>query len=178
VKTETLVGYAEEYGLDVLIETGLDRGRGSGMGYGFGHYIVLDYGKENVAAAQAAGFDARLGDSGLLMSDALAVLDGPALFWLDAHGIDCHSRQVISAEEFPGWEKMPLLRELEAIAGWDYAEDSVVLIDDMPAMAYWVSVGSGGGPDWRAFDAFLDGLFVRWERELRDGILRLTPEVP
>jgi hypothetical protein len=177
VKTAMLAKYAEDYGLDVLIETGLDRGRGSGMFVDVERYIALDYNEDNVTRARGRGFDARHGDSGKLMAEVLNEVDEPALFWLDAHGIDCHSEQVISAAEFPGWEKLPLLRELEAIAAWPHAAKSVVLIDDMPLMAYWVSVGQGGGEafSWLPFNTFLDGLDVRWDWDLRDRILRLTP---
>lgn len=175
MKTATLQDYLARYNLDTLIETGLDRGRGSGMGVQVGRYIALDYRQENVDAAIARGFDARCGDSGELMADLLTEIDGPALFWLDAHGIDCHEQQEISVAAFPGWDKIPLLQELSAIDKWEHGAASVVFVDDMPAMAQWVGVGKSALVSAEPFYAFLRALNCRWEQELAAGILRLTP---
>ncbi len=175
MKTTTLSAYARAYGLNVLVETGLDQGRGSGMDVNISRYVAIDYQQANVDMARASGFDARCGDSSSLLSAVLAELNESALIWLDAHGLDCGSQHPVLSEHFPGWELLPLLDELRAVAAWPYGLTSVVLIDDMPVIAQWVGVGLTGEPTTAAFESFLDHLEMPWYRFLHDGILRLTP---
>jgi hypothetical protein len=61
------------------------------------------------------------GDSGIKLSEAIRLVEGPALYWLDAH----YSRGVTAR----GDKETPILKELSIIAARDQAGD-VILIDD------------------------------------------------
>ena len=165
-----LDAYGYRYKLDALVETGLDNGEGSGMLAGFATYIGIEWNERFVNRARKAGFDARYGNSAVVLPQVLQELAAPALFFLDAHGLDCNTEHPTGS--FPGWERLPLLDELRAIATWEHAARSVVLIDDMPVIGEWVDLGLDGEG---TFESFLDELPVRWRRELVNGMLALTP---
>jgi hypothetical protein len=61
------------------------------------------------------------GDSGLKLSEAIRLVEGPALYWLDAH----YSRGVTARGE----KETPILKELSVIAARRQVGD-VILIDD------------------------------------------------
>lgn len=162
-KLLALADYRDRYGLKTMVETGLYLGRGSGMSLNFPRYIVIDQDQSNCDSARAAGFDARCGDSGDLLPGVLAELDGPALIWLDAHGV---------ADDFPGFPDFPLFRELVAIADDPYAH--VVLIDDIEMMKGGSESPLVGASTLTELQVTVDR-YGLWDREETDEIMRLTP---
>lgn len=163
-KWPLLEEYRHRHQLDTLVETGIGPGGyGSGMLCGFPTYIVIDCQPGNVALAKAKGFDARLGDSAELLPGVLEEIDGPALFWLDAH------KGFTDPEE---WPEFPTVRELEALAA--DPRPHVILIDDLWQMTPDSWSPMKGALPLDEFRAFVDGL-GRWVREDRDEIMRLVP---
>lgn len=157
----------DEHRINYLIETGLYLGQGSGMKVSAPNYVAIDCQAENVRIATANGYDVRHGDSAHLLGSVLAELDGPAVVWLDAHGI---------ADDFTeGTEfcPFPLEAELKAIATAEY--DHVVAIDDMDMMgeeSWQPLTGSRSAAD---IENYVDGLGC-WRRRREHGtILVLEP---
>lgn len=124
-KPGILAEYAERYGLEVAIETGLWHGHGTVEKLPADvcpERIAIDISEDNCALAEPNYTYTYCGDSGQLLRLVLVMIDRPALFWLDAHWV----------EEFDGQTEnpCPLLEELRAISKWEHAAASVVLIDD------------------------------------------------
>lgn len=162
-KADVLTEYATRYPRRVLIETGLCDGMGTGMridrvALGIERYIVLDIDPDQCLQAHAATLT-MAGDSGLNMPNALALVDMPAIFWLDAH----FNTEAGDVQQ----ERMcPLLDELTAIRAWPHAAVSVVLIDDVRLF---------GQPGWPSDEEITALLWPMWFAEDEDDILRLTP---
>lgn len=126
VKSRTVAEYARRFGRRVLVETGTYLGA---MVVDTRHVFDKIYSIEldprlNAHArrlfASDPGVDLRLGDSALLLPELLRELDGPALFWLDAHdsgGLTARGRL-----------ETPVREELKLIL--TAAVDPVVLVDD------------------------------------------------
>jgi hypothetical protein len=66
------------------------------------------------------------GDSGELLEGVLAGVHEPALFWLDGHFSGVYE----GVQTARGRDDTPLRRELDTIAAWPHAPESVILIDD------------------------------------------------
>lgn len=119
-KRSLLAETAKQYNLKTFVETGTCEG--DTLEYlkdKFDLLISVELDKELAQKAKERFYgDTRVwpmqGDSGLFMPDLLNLFDGPALFWLDAHG--------------PNW-KGPIVQELESIFATD--KKGVILIDDM-----------------------------------------------
>ena len=165
-KVELIGRYLDDSGLRVMVETGLYGGGGSGMNFTarLDLYVIVDKDEENCRIARD-NYPPPLttvlcGDSGVLMPRVLADLQGPALFWLDAHlVVDIDETEAL--DEWP----CPLLAELDALNGWLYAPESTVLIDDVRLF------GSYGWPARSQVLASLDA----WTVEDRDDVIRCTP---
>jgi len=127
VKEAVVREYARRYRLRTLVETGTYLGDMVAAVRGdldVIHTIELDQALYERAKHRFAG-DPRVhvhqGDSGKLLAQIVGQLEGPALFWLDAH----HSGGVTALGE----SETPILEELEHVLA---AADKrhVVLIDD------------------------------------------------
>lgn len=170
-KVLLLAEYLDAWGLRTLVETGLYLGGGSGFGVldRLERYVVIDAQMDNCrdASRHLADLGAwtplwgvHCGDSARVLPAQLPLLDGPALFWLDAHAI--------SADEgLPGF---PLVRELEAVASWEHGPRSVVLVDDLRMM----DGGLDGSPGLDWIRGYADSCEL-WDRAERDDVMRLTP---
>ncbi len=167
-KINLLVDYGQRYDLDTLIETGLYNGNGSGMhSDAFRRYEIIDCQAENVRSARERGYRCWYGDSGELLPTLLGTLDGPALFWLDAHAIQ---------DDDSAWPDFPLQRELQAVAAWPpHGANSVVLIDDLWMFGPDSSQPLRGAPHLDALRSQVNELDL-WQVEEADEIMRLTPK--
>jgi hypothetical protein len=126
VKLAILREYRERFGLDTMVETGTYLGDTvAALRDDFRSIITIEL-DHALAAAATRRFrdDPRVevlqGDSGLLLPRVLGRLQGPALFWLDAH---------YSGGVTAGAEANPIVRELRSVLIHDIP-GHVILIDD------------------------------------------------
>lgn len=127
VKREIIRGYARDYGLDILVETGTyyaDTVRGLRKDFRRIYSIELDEHLHAMAVARCkrqANAVLLQGDSGERIVDVIAQLTDPALFWLDAH--------YSAGETARGDVDTPIHAELIAVLGDE--RPHVILVDDM-----------------------------------------------
>lgn len=159
-KAALITNYFRRYRPAYVIETGLWAGNGSCFGLkDEATVMAIDAQTENVVSALAKGIRAFVGNSAEILPAVLVDVEGPALFWLDAHWM--------GFEGEPD-ESCPLMAELAAIVAWPHWERSVVLIDDMRM------IGEPGWPTRAELETFLRGYGWHIEEDL--DVLRLTPE--
>jgi hypothetical protein len=127
VKQRIVIGYQRRYKLRTFIETGTYTGEMvAAMSSRVAQIISIEV-DPALHARAVERFDGQphirllLGDSGVLLSQVLASLRDPALFWLDGHYMG----------EGTGRAEMdtPIVAEMKAIAAHDVS-GHVVLIDD------------------------------------------------
>lgn len=170
-KYDALHHYAREYGLRTLVETGYYVGGGTGgqlwndmHGALLDRYIGIDFQPDNIRKARDnyPGAELYCGDSGIVLPLLLEAgrLGTPCLFWLDAHGIP----------DDAGFPDFPTTLEIEAIARWPHARESVILVDDMDMMDGQNLVG----PLAQQFRDSVATVSV-WQMSEPDSIMRLTP---
>lgn len=165
IKQTIVDEYRRRFGLRVFVETGTFQGEMIGAMLGrFDrlYSIELDHRwYEEARRRFGSRSDVRLlhGDSGTRLSDVLAELDRPALFWLDAH----YSGPATAR----GPLDSPIAQELEAIRAHPVA-GHVILIDDV---SYFN--GTGGYPELTALVHALRAQYPRAVAEVRDDILRV-----
>jgi hypothetical protein len=118
--------------------------------------VALDPALYERARTEFAGIEALLGDSGELIPRLLAILNQPALSWLDAH--------YSGAGTGRGEQDSPILREL-AILG-HHVKEQIVIVDDARDF-----IGSNGYPTIRDLTRFAErnGYLVR----VRDDLVRI-----
>jgi hypothetical protein len=126
VKEQTLVDYAQRWGLKTLVETGTYRGdMVQAMLNRFDRIYSIELDADLYAACDRfrGRPDVELihGDSGLEVARIVRRLDTPALFWLDAH----YSAGVTAKGEL----NTPIYKELTAVLAAGVPEH-VVIIDD------------------------------------------------
>ena len=135
-KVRRVLEIAERLGIRRMLETGYGYGRMARDVVGkFDEFSSIE--RDDAAylnATREFKDDARvrlfLGDSSVLLPAIIMELDGPYLFWLDAHGAD----------------GSPVLSELEAVLSRGRAGDAdVVLVDDVRRM--------GNEPGWPTLEA-------------------------
>lgn len=173
IKRTLLLDYARRFGPKVFVETGTYKGdtvktmATSGL---FTQVISMDIYEDRALHAQARfqGFPSvhcYCGDSAKLLPEIIATLHEPALFWLDAH----HSGKQIARVK--GLIETPILAELRAVLDFEYAGQSVVLIDDQ---RYYVDF-SKQYPNYPNLDQLREmilGKFPNWVFDCKDDIIR------
>lgn len=167
-KSLLLKEYAARFGVRTLVETGLYQGRGSGMDVQVDRYVAIDWQQSNCELALEIAPQGiyHCGDSAEIIA---TLLDNPGfsgqalpfMFWLDAHALD---------EDEGAPTVCPLLGELDAIVRWQYAQSSVVLIDDL-----WAMGQLRGWPTLDELRERVEGCWW-WDRDEQDGVMRLTPK--
>lgn len=173
-KVALLRSYAQRFGLWTMVETGVYMGSCSGLQMldDLESLVVIDYQQQNIdRLPNDPRLLACLGDSAGVLPILLAErsydrwINGPALFWLDAHAIDANE----------GAPSCPLRLELEAIVSWAHGAGSVILIDDLrlmqPESEY---VRELGWPTLGELRELADAPGF-WICEEGDDIMRLTP---
>ena len=166
LKQKVVREYGEKFGLKTLVETGTYYGE---MVVAMKNHFDRVYSVESVAALadRAARKFARdehirifCGDSRAVMPEIMALLTGPALFWLDAG--------------YYGWVGMRtknneqrLSAELEMILSHPYPH--VVLLDDARGLT-----GRDGIPSVGDVKAYVESRFPKRSVEVKYDIMRIT----
>ena len=123
-----------QFGNPIFIETGTWGGDGvfaAQLSGTFNRIISFEiddrlYGDCKTRFANASIIELICGDSAKLLPSLLANINEPVTFWLDAH---------CSGADTGGYSRdrdRTIIGELEAIANFEYALDSVIIIDDVP----------------------------------------------
>lgn len=178
-KSNTILEYARRFGTRTLVETGTYLGETIDACLGhFDHIwsIELDAPLFEAAVRRFRPWPHVTivnGDSREVLSGVLAKIEGPILFWLDAH----YSGGITAR----GLSDTPIGHELAAILDRSSSDD-VILIDDARDF---------GHGDYPRIDAIAELIALRrpgWHFEIRDDIMRahaaklgpvpLTAEVP
>lgn len=127
-KREMLLDYKKKHGLQILVETGTFKGDTvEAMRGEFKKVYSIELSEKfyQDAVKRFSGVgnvELRQGDSGKVMSEIVAKLDAPTLFWLDGHYSGGDTAQ--------GDLNCPVWGELEAIFSAAMQQPFVVLIDD------------------------------------------------
>ena len=130
----------DSFSLQVFVETGTLYGEAveHARKFLFTKIISIEI-EEDLASQCRAKFshDPRVhiitGDSSVEMATAVALVDAPCLYWLDAHfpggdRDDKNRKGYMETENIDS--RVPLLKELEAIKKNPHFKESVILIDD------------------------------------------------
>ncbi len=127
-KREMLLDYKQKHGLQILVETGTFKGDTvEAMRGEFKKVYSIELSEKfyQDAVKRFSGVnnvELRQGDSGKVMSEIVAKLDAPTLFWLDGHYSGGDTAQ--------GDLNCPVWGELDAIFSAGMKQPFVVLIDD------------------------------------------------
>jgi len=164
LKQRVVREYGERFGLPTLVETGTYYGEMvAAMKNHFERIYSIEYVQE--LASRAARKFARAehvrifcGDSRLVMPEVLALLEGPALFWLDAG--------------YYGWvgirtNEQRLSAELEMILGHRFAH--IILFDDARGL-----IGRDGIPSVADVKSYVESTFPQRSVEVEHDIMRIT----
>lgn len=92
-----------------------------------------------------------LGHSPSVLADLVNKIEGPVLFWLDAHG------GTFGGNDMPaGFKQCPVMDELRVISSYPYADESCILIDD--ARAFFGPMRQHNPDKWPTFLEIADFL--------------------
>jgi len=164
LKQKTVREYGEKYGLKTLVETGTYYGEMvAAMKGRFDRIYSIEYVAElaNRARKKFARYPhIRIfcGDSRVVMPEVLALLKGPALFWLDAG--------------YYGWvgkqgDQQRLSAELEMILSHPYPH--IILLDDARGLT-----GQNGIPSVADVKSYVESRFPQRQVDVQFDILRIT----
>jgi hypothetical protein len=164
LKQKIVREYGEKFGLHTLVETGTYYGEMvAAMKNHFDRIYSIEYVQELASRATrkfACDEHVRIfcGDSRLVMPEVLALLEGPALFWLDAG--------------YYGWvgirtNEQRLSAELEMILGDRFRH--VILLDDARGL-----IGRDGIPSVADVKSYVESTFPQRSVEVEYDIMRIT----
>ena len=152
-KVKLLRRIAELMGPEAFVETGTYWGQTTARlapYFKLLHTIELDPELYKLASRRFASdpkIHVHFGDSGSELPRILEALDGPVLFWLDAHRAGSMSS---------GGDYVPIFAELDAIARHKRANDHVIVVDDAQYF-----VGTQGYPTVEAVRSHAQSLGFR-----------------
>jgi len=164
LKQKVVREYGEKFGLKTLVETGTYYGEMvAAMKSHFDHIYSIEYVPalaERATRKFAGDEHVRIfcGDSRVVMPEVLALLNGPALFWLDAG--------------YYGWvgmetDKQRLSAEMEMILSHPYPH--IVLLDDARCLT-----GQNGIPTVSDVKAYVESKFPQRSVEVKYDVMRIT----
>lgn len=170
VKQREILRYGQAASMRTLVETGTHTGEtvaATKAKFDRVFSIELDDAHYEAARrrfARCPSVSILHGDSGSVLPEVLSRLDGPSLFWLDAH--------YSGGDTAKGLRDTPIEAELGLILG-HHIDGHVILIDDARHFV--------GSNDYPTLDE-LRSLFRRqrpdWVFEIRDDIVRAHPPLP
>ena len=164
LKQKVVREYGEEFGLKILVETGTYYGEMvAAMKRRFDRIYSIEFVAELAERAQrkfAGDEHIRIfcGDSRVVMLEVLALLNGPALFWLDAG--------------YYGWggkqgDQQRLSAELEMILSHPFQH--IILLDDARGLT-----GRDGVPSVADVKAYVESKFPTRQVRVEHDIMRVT----
>ena len=166
LKQKVVREYGDRFKLRTLVETGTYYGEMvAAMKNFFDHIYSIEYVSELAArATRKFSRDKHVrifrGDSGVVIPEVLALLDGPALFWLDAG--------------YYGWvgirtknNEQRLSAELDMILGHRYPH--IILLDDARGLT-----GRDGIPSVDDVKSYVESTFPQRSVEVKYDIMRIT----
>jgi len=164
LKQKVVREYGEKFGLRTLVETGTYYGEMvASMKNRFDRIYSIEYVRalaERATRKFARDENVRIfcGDSRVVMPEVLALLQGPALFWLDAG--------------YYGWvgmqtDEQRLSAELEMILSHPYPH--MILLDDARGLT-----GRNGIPSVDDVKAYVESKFPQRTVEVKFDIMRIT----
>ncbi len=166
-KQTVLLGYAQEFGLNTLIETGTYTGdTPAALKNHFERIYSVELNPELVRRVRErfrseSHISIFHGDSAERLPEILAKVRRPALFWLDSHysgGITALGNQIT-----------PILKELDAILAHP-VRGHILLIDDARDFH-----ADKGHPTLNALQAFIADRRPELHFAVEDDIIRITP---
>jgi len=164
LKQKVVREYGERFGLKTLVETGTYYGEMvAAMKHRFDRIYSIEYATalaERATRKFARDKHVRIfcGDSRVVMPEVLAMLDGPALFWLDAG--------------YYGWvgmepDKQRLSAEMEMILS--HPQPHVVLFDDARCLT-----GENGIPSADDVKVYIESKFPQRAVDIEFDVMRIT----
>jgi hypothetical protein len=164
LKQKVVRRYGEKFGLETLVETGTYYGEMvAAMKGRFAQIYSIEYDPELAERAKhkfGRNHHVRIfcGDSRIVMPEVLALLDAPALFWLDAG--------------YYGWvgirsNEERLSAELEMILSHPYQH--IILLDDARGLT-----GRDGIPSVSDVKNYVESKFPNRSVEVKYDIMRIT----
>jgi len=165
VKQKTIKMFAENFSIDVLVETGTYQGAMvNAMKNTFKRIYSIELQPDlcKQAKARFSGYDhisIIQGDSSEVLSDVLSVIDQPILFWLDGH----YSHGITAR----GILDTPIHQELQHIR--DHQENGhIILIDDARLF-----IGQDDYPTLDELQKLVTEYFPRHTFDVADDIIRI-----
>ena len=167
-KQRLVKSYARRYGLGILVETGTFNGDMlAACRKGFDRLYSIELDRQLYLRARERFADCRKitlipGDSAVVLPIVLKAVDGPALFWLDAHAMQglWDERRPIT----PIIEELNLLLESEI-------KKYVILIDDARLFR-----DGTGYPSLAEVEALVQNYHPGWVFECKDDVVRIHAE--
>jgi len=165
IKEETILGFAREFSLDTLVETGTFMGDMiSACRNHFSNIISIELSESSYQRAKLRfrrfkHVTLLQGDSGVVLGEVIKNIGKPCLFWLDAH----YSGGITSRGEID----TPISQELDIVLSHS-VRDHVVLIDDAHEFT-----GQNGYPDLANLRSEIASVYPDHKFEVVDNIIRV-----
>jgi hypothetical protein len=165
-KQKTLLEYANNYELKIMVETGTYQGD---MVYAMQPYFEkiysIELGNDLYKKAQKRlskykNVQLIEGHSGKLLPEIIKNINQPCLFWLDAHYSGGKTSKYDSDP--------PILQELTSIFEHPYINKHVILIDDARCFT-----GANGYPSIDVLKKYILCKCPDWNVEVKDDIIRI-----
>lgn len=172
-KRMLLIEYAQKFQTPYFVETGTYKGDTvkamlqSGL-FRQIHTIDIYQDRAEAAARRYKPFPhvhCWFGDSAEQLPAIIRKLDGPVLYWLDAH----HSGKQIARTK--GLIETPIVAELDAVLKHPHIEDSVIVIDDSRYFVKFPKKYKNYPTTQQVKDKIL-GVLPDWVFEDKDDIIR------
>lgn len=166
IKSNAIEEYGKKYKYDTLVETGTYLGKMiNAQKENFKKIMSIEIDKKfHEDAIEKFKFDKHisfyLGDSGKLMKQIVDALQGPAVFWLDAH---YNSKSTAQLDK-----ECPIYEEMDAIFG-QTKFDHVLMIDDARLF-----VGKKDYPTIQELEKYLKTKRPDYKLEVKNDIIRIV----
>jgi hypothetical protein len=161
--------FAQRFPRTTFVETGTYKGRMiEAVSKIFSNIITIElaeklYKRAKRIFANKSHITCIHGDSGKKLTEVIATLDGPAMFWLDGH----HCGGLSAKGDFD----TPIIAELKTIANHKYAKDNVILIDDACCFN-----GKKDYPTIKQMETMCRNLFPFAVFEVEKNLIRIHPQ--